>query len=102
MDQSQSYENLGQIKDWVTPPTAYWLINVQWSATCTDDEETYTVENFLSLLWASGCVSEWASLDDAVYPGRLQGSYTWPAAACTPLHPGMPTATVTWDFSEQN
>jgi hypothetical protein len=99
---TQTYENLGQIKDWSDPPTAYWIINVQWSATCTDDQGTHTFPNFLSLLWASGCAAEWASLNDAVYPGHLQGSYTWPSAACTMVVTGMPTATVTWNFSSQD
>lgn len=88
----------------VTPgqATTYWLIPpTTWAARCcTHDGNCQDVQDFLTLIWASGCATEWASLDMAEYDahGGLKGSYTWPSSPCNPSYPNMPWATVEWLF----
>ncbi len=94
---TQTYENIGEIKAWSEPATAYWVLNVSWSATCVSDEGVLNYPNFIRILWASGCVADWAPLD-ASFPDHNSGSYTW--AGCNPLYPN--SATVTWDFVKQD
>lgn len=97
----QSIEGTGEIKDFTNPPTTYWVLNATWSATCKDAEGSISLENFLSALWGAGCAeSDWATLDAAVFPERLKGTYVWKGGCPAPV--GWPYAvSVSWDFMEQ-
>ena len=91
----------GSIHEMQSSATVYWAIPpTTWAANCCDSGGTcQVVDSFLSLIWASGCAAEWATLDPTEWSmGNLKGSYTWPTSPCVPVYPGVPTASVEWLF----
>jgi hypothetical protein len=86
----------------------YWLLlqtggqypGMNWPATCCDSNGCTTIPSFIKFTWASGCGSDWALLDESVYPNTLKGSYNW--AGCPhQTGQGIPSVTVSWTFDKQ-
>ncbi|MEN6308174.1 MAG: hypothetical protein ABFD91_10495 [Anaerohalosphaeraceae bacterium] len=83
--------------------TIYWAIiqpdkyPMNWAARCCNTKGECNTGQFLRFEWSSACGSNWAILDETVFPNTLQGSWK---SGCLGI-PNEPSATVSWTFNKQ-